>query len=40
MAAGFTTVNLPSRLLGVFQHDLYRLYYHADVFWVTEVVEL
>jgi hypothetical protein len=38
MAAGFTTVNLPAHLLNVFQHDLCRLYYHADVFWVTEVV--
>jgi hypothetical protein len=38
MAAGFTTVNLPVHLLDVFQHDLCRLYYHADVFWVTEVV--
>ena len=37
-AAGFTTVNLPAHLLDVFQHDLCRLYYHADVFWVTEVV--
>jgi Family of unknown function (DUF6932) len=36
MAAGFTTVNLPAHLLNVFQHDLCRLYYHADVFWVTE----
>ncbi len=38
MAAGFTTVHLPAHLLDVFQHDLGRLYYHADVFWVTEVV--
>ena len=38
MAAGFTTVNLPAYLIDVFQHDLCRLYYHADVFWVTEVV--
>jgi hypothetical protein len=38
MAAGFTTVNLPAHLLDVFQHDLCRLYYHADVFWVTEEV--
>jgi hypothetical protein len=38
MAAGCTTVNLPVHLLDVFQHDLCRLYYHADVFWVTEVV--
>src|SRR5712691_9671421 len=38
MAAGFTTVNLPAHLLDTFQHDLCRLYYHADMFWVTEVV--
>jgi hypothetical protein len=38
MAVGFATVNLPAHLLDVFQHDLCRLYYHADVFWVTEVV--
>jgi hypothetical protein len=36
MAAGFTTVHLPAHLLDVFQHDLCRLYYHADMFWVTE----
>ena len=38
MAAGFTTVNLPAHLLDVFEHDLCRLYYHADVFSVTEMV--
>ena len=38
MAAGFTTVNLPAHLLDVFQHDLCRLYYQTDVFWVTEAV--
>ena len=38
MATGCTTVNLPAHLLDVFQHDLCRLYYHADVFWVTEAV--
>jgi hypothetical protein len=38
MAVGFTTVNLPAHLLDVFQHDLCRLYYHADVFWVTEAI--
>jgi hypothetical protein len=38
MAARFTAVNLPAHLLGVFQHDLCQLYYHADVLWVTEVV--
>ena len=38
MAAGFTTANLTSPLLAVFQHDRCRLYYQADVFWVTEAV--
>ena len=38
MAAGFTTANLTSPLLEVFQHDRCRLYYHADLFWVTEAV--
>ena len=38
MVAGFTTMHLPAHLLDVFQHDWCRLYYHADVFWVTEVV--
>ena len=38
MAAGFTTVHLPAHLLDVFQHDLCRLYYQTDVFWVTEAV--
>ena len=38
MAAGFTTMHLPTHLLDVFQHDLCRLYYYADVFWVTEGV--
>jgi hypothetical protein len=40
--AGFVrfslTVNLPAHLLDVFQHDLCRLYDHAEVFWVTEIV--
>jgi hypothetical protein len=38
MATGFTTATLTSPLLEVFQHDLCRLYYHADLFWVTESV--
>ena len=38
MATGFTTANLTSPLLEVFQHDRCRLYYHADLFWVTEAV--
>jgi len=38
MATGFTTATLSSPVLEVFQHDLCRLYYHTDVFWVTEAV--
>jgi hypothetical protein len=38
MATGFTTATLTSPLLEVFQHDLCRLYYHADLFSVTEPV--
>ena len=38
MAIGFSTATLSSPLLEVFRHDLCRLYYHTDVFWVTEAV--
>jgi uncharacterized protein DUF6932 len=38
MAAGFTTTNLTSPHLEVFQHDTCRLLYQTDVFWVTESV--
>jgi len=38
MATGFTTATLSSPVLEAFQHDLCRLYYHMDVFWVTEAV--
>jgi hypothetical protein len=38
MAAGFTTANLTSPHLEVFQHDTCRLLYQTDVFWVTESV--
>ena len=38
MATRFTTANLTSPLLEVFQHDMCRLYYHVDVFSVTEAV--
>jgi hypothetical protein len=38
MATGFTTATLSSPVLEVFQHDLCRLYYHTDMFWVTEAV--
>jgi len=38
MVAGFTTVNLTSPHLEVFQHDTCRLLYQIDVFWVTESI--
>ena len=38
MAAGFTTTNLTSPHLEVFQHDTCRLLYQTDVFWVTDAV--
>jgi hypothetical protein len=38
MVRGFTTAIPTSPLLEVFQHDLCQLYYHADLFWVTESV--
>lgn len=38
MEAGFTTTHLSARLLEVFQHDVCRIRYHADVFWVTEAI--
>ena len=38
MAAGFTTVTLPSPHVEVFQHDTCRLAYQTEVFWVTEAV--
>ena len=38
MTQGFSTANLSSPHLDVFQHDVCRLSYQADVFWVTETV--
>jgi hypothetical protein len=38
MATGFTTANLTSPHLEIFQHDTCRLLYQTDVFWVTESV--
>ena len=38
VATGFTTMNLDSPYLEIFQHDACRLFYQADVFWVTEAV--
>ena len=38
MNAGFSTTQLSGKVLELFQHDLCRIHYHADLFWVTEVV--
>ena len=38
MRAGFTTNGLNERLLSVFTHDVCRIRYNVDVFWVTEAV--
>lgn len=38
MASGFTTDTLTAPHLDVFQHDLCRLAYQTDVFWVTEAI--
>jgi predicted nucleotidyltransferase len=34
----FSTANLSSQDLDIFQHDLCRIRFHADLFWVTEAV--
>jgi predicted nucleotidyltransferase len=38
MNSTFTTANLRGKDLEVFQHDVCRILFHADVFWVTETV--
>ena len=38
MNAGFSTTQLSGKALELFQHDLCRIRYHADLFWVTEAV--
>ena len=38
MEAGLTTAQLSGKVSEVFQHDLCKIRYHADVFWVTEVI--
>jgi hypothetical protein len=38
MTTGFTTENLRTPYVEVFQHDTCRLIYQTDVFWVTEAV--
>ena len=39
MSGTFSTVNLRVQDLDIFQHDLCRIKFHADLFWVTEVSE-
>jgi predicted nucleotidyltransferase len=38
MNAGFSTTQLSGKVLELFQHDVCRIRYHADLFWVTEAV--
>ena len=38
MKAGFSTTQLSGKVLELFQHDVCRIRYQADLFWVTEVV--
>jgi predicted nucleotidyltransferase len=38
MNAGFSTTQFGGKVLELFQHDLCRIRYHADLFWVTEAV--
>ena len=38
MEASFTTTHISGRTLEVFQYDVCRIRYHADVFWVTEAI--
>ena len=38
MNAGFSTTQLGGNVLELFQHDVCRIRYQADLFWVTEVV--
>ena len=36
MNAGFSTTQLGGKVLELFQHDVCRIRYQADLFWVTE----
>ena len=38
MKGTFSTANLSGTDLDVFQHDVCRILFHADVFWVTDTV--
>jgi predicted nucleotidyltransferase len=38
MNGAFSTTNLSGQDLDIFQHDLCRIRFDADVFWVTEAV--
>jgi predicted nucleotidyltransferase len=38
MNASFSTTQIGGKVLELFQHDVCRIRYHADLFWVTEAV--
>ena len=38
MKADFSTTQLIGKVSELFQHDVCRIRYHADLFWVTEAV--
>lgn len=38
MSSTFSTVGRSEKDMEVFQHDVCRILFHADVFWVTEAV--
>ena len=38
MNADFSTTQLGGKVSELFQHDVCRIRYHADLFWVTEAV--
>jgi len=38
MNGAFSTANVSGQDLNIFQHDLCRIRFHADLFWVTESV--
>jgi hypothetical protein len=38
MNGGFSTTQLGGKVLELFQHDVCRIRYQVDLFWVTEVV--
>ncbi len=38
MKASFSTTQVSGKVSELFQHDVCRIRYHADLFWVTEAV--